>query len=86
LDRLVELLLAATLFVAQILDPLGEPGQSEVFFVGAEPLVGTDAESEGLSLRLDGVCGLLEEVAAFAVLVVAGNSTFLEEPGLLVSP
>ncbi|MFE7531590.1 hypothetical protein ACFU7Y_38665 [Kitasatospora sp. NPDC057542] len=44
---LIELLLTAALFVAQVLDVLGEPGQGEVFLVGAELVAGTDVSRTG---------------------------------------
>jgi hypothetical protein len=70
---LVQLLLAAPLFVAVVFDALGELLQRLVFLAGAELAVGADAEGKGVSFFLDGVGGMQQEVAAFAVLVVAGE-------------
>ncbi|MEU0250454.1 hypothetical protein ABZ192_40375 [Streptomyces sp. NPDC006235] len=54
-------------------DPLGEQLQGLLLLVLAEITVGADTECEGVGLFLDGVGGLEQEVAALAVLVLAGE-------------
>jgi len=60
-----------------VFDALGEQLQRLLFLVGAEVLVGADAEGDGVGLFLDGVGGLQQEVTALAVLVVAGEGVRL---------
>ncbi|WP_158102407.1 hypothetical protein [Streptomyces africanus] len=52
------MLLAAPLFVAVLLDALGEQLQRLLLLVLAEIAVGADAKCEGIGLFLDGVGGL----------------------------